>query len=122
MAEIPQDAKYTAEHEYVKPAGGDPSVVVVGITDFAQGELGDVVYVELPSVGARVSAGDTFGGVESVKTASDLYAPVSGEVVAKAGATAVIQPGGSVRDDDVIAAADQHGMAMVFTGMRPFRH
>ena len=81
MAEIPQDAKYTAEHEYVKPAGGDPSVVVVGITDFAQGELGDVVYVELPKVGARFGAHDVFGTIEAVKAVSELFSPLAGEIV-----------------------------------------
>ena len=81
MAEIPQDAKYTAEHEYVKPAGGDPAVVVIGITDFAQGELGDVVYVELPKVGARFGAHDVFGTIEAVKAVSELFSPLAGEVV-----------------------------------------
>ena len=81
MAEIPQDAKYTAEHEYVKPAGGDPSVVVIGITDFAQGELGDVVYVELPKVGTRFGAHDVFGTIEAVKAVSELFSPLAGEVV-----------------------------------------
>ena len=82
MAEIPNDAKYTPEHEYVKPdAAGDPSVVVVGITDFAQGELGDVVYVELPKVGARFGAHDVFGTIEAVKAVSELFSPLAGEVV-----------------------------------------
>ena len=81
MAEIPQDAKYTAEHEYVKPAGGDAAIVVVGITDFAQGELGDVVYVELPKVGARFGAHDVFGTIEAVKAVSELFSPLAGEVV-----------------------------------------
>lgn len=81
MAEIPQDAKFTAEHEYVKPAGGDSSVVVVGITDFAQGELGDVVYVELPKVGARYGAHDVFGTIEAVKAVSELFCPLAGEIV-----------------------------------------
>ena len=75
----PSDRRYTSEHEWVKPEAD--TAYVVGITAFAQDQLGDIVYVELPKVGDRVSAGKTFGVVESVKTASDLYAPVSGEVV-----------------------------------------
>jgi len=73
----PQDRRYTSEHEWVKLEG---DVAVVGITDFAQDQLGDVVYVELPKVGDKVEAMKPFGVVESVKTASDLYAPVSGTV------------------------------------------
>ena len=80
MAEIPDDLLYTEEHEYVKPAG-ESGVYVVGITDYAQGELGDIVYVELPSVGDKFSKGDVFGTVEAVKAVSDLYSPLSGEVV-----------------------------------------
>ena len=74
----PADRRYTSEHEWIKPEGDH---YVVGITAFAQDQLGDIVYVELPKVGDRVEAGNTFGVIESVKTASDLYAPVSGEVV-----------------------------------------
>jgi glycine cleavage system H protein len=74
----PEDRKYTKEHEWVKLEGG---VAVVGITSFAQDQLGDVVYVELPSVGDRVQMMKPFGVIESVKTASDLYAPVTGEVI-----------------------------------------
>jgi glycine cleavage system H protein len=74
----PADRRYTAEHEWIKPEGQHH---VVGITAFAQDQLGDIVYVELPRVGDRVEAGQAFGVIESVKTASDLYAPVSGEVV-----------------------------------------
>lgn len=73
----PTDRRYTAEHEWVKLDG---DVAVVGITDFAQDQLGDVVYVELPKVGDRVEANKPFGVVESVKTASDLFAPVSGTI------------------------------------------
>ena len=80
MAEIPNDAMYTREHEYVKPADGD-SVVLIGITDFAQGELGDVVYVELPKVGATFGAHDVFGTIEAVKAVSELFCPLPGEVV-----------------------------------------
>jgi len=79
MSEIPGDLKYTKEHEWVRVAGDE---AVVGITDYAQGELGDIVFVETPEVGATIAAGDSFGVAESVKTVSDLYAPVSGEVTA----------------------------------------
>jgi glycine cleavage system H protein len=77
-AENPADRRYTTEHEWIKPEGEH---YVVGITAFAQDQLGDIVYVELPKVGDRIEAGKPFGVIESVKTASDLYAPVSGEVV-----------------------------------------
>jgi glycine cleavage system H protein len=80
VAEIPQELQYTKEHEYVK-ATDDASVVTVGITDFAQGELGDVVYVELPKVGRTLGAHDTFGTIEAVKAVSELYSPLAGEVV-----------------------------------------
>ncbi len=75
---IPEGLKYSREHEWVRVEG---SRAYIGITDYAQDELGDIVYVELPDKGAEVRAGDTFGTVESVKTVSDLYAPVSGRVV-----------------------------------------
>jgi len=77
---VPADLRYTREHEWARSEGEE---VVVGITDFAQHELGDVVYVELPSIGARVEANREFGVVESVKSASDLYSPVTGEVVGR---------------------------------------
>ena len=76
---IPSDLKYTKEHEWIKIEGDNASI---GITDYAQGELGDVVFVELPSVGSEVKAMDTFGTIEAVKAVSDLFAPVTGEVVA----------------------------------------
>jgi glycine cleavage system H protein len=75
----PPDRRYTSEHEWIKADGDE---YLVGITSFAQDQLGDIVYVELPKVGDHVEAGTAFGVIESVKTASDLYAPVSGEVVA----------------------------------------
>ena len=81
MSEIPKDLLYTEEHEYVKPTG-DAGVYAIGVTDYAQGELGDVVFVELPKVGAKFGKHDVFGTVEAVKAVSELYAPVSGEVVA----------------------------------------
>ena len=80
MSEIPQDLLYTEDHEYLKPAG-EAGVVFIGITDYAQGELGDVVFVELPKVGAKLKKHDVFGTIEAVKAVSELYAPVSGEVL-----------------------------------------
>ena len=73
----PADLKYTKEHEWVRIAGG---IGTVGITDFAQQQLGDVVYVDLPEVGAKLTAGQVFGSIESVKAVSELFAPVGGEV------------------------------------------
>jgi len=80
VSEIPADLYYTEEHEWVRRTGED--TVRVGITDYAQSALGDVVFVQLPDVGADVSAGESFGEVESTKSVSDLYAPVSAKVVA----------------------------------------
>lgn len=80
MSNIPADLKYTESHEWVR-AEAD-GTVTVGITEFAQDALGDIVFVELPKVGATFTAGDDAAVVESVKAASDIYAPVSGEVVA----------------------------------------
>lgn len=78
MSNVPPDLHYTKSHEWVRLEG---DVATIGITDFAQAELGDVVYVDLPSVGRVLQAGDPFGSVESVKAVSDLYAPVAGEVI-----------------------------------------
>ncbi len=86
--ELPSGLKYSREHEWVRVEG---NIAVIGITDFAQSELGDVVYVELPEVGAEVEANNTFGVVESVKAVSDLFAPVSG-VVVEANTTLEDQP------------------------------
>jgi glycine cleavage system H protein len=80
VSEIPPDLSYTAEHEWVQRVGDD--TVRVGITDFAQSSLGDVVFVQLPDVGTDVSAGESFGEVESTKSVSDLYSPVTAKVVA----------------------------------------
>ncbi|GHJ44509.1 glycine cleavage system H protein [Catellatospora sp. TT07R-123] len=77
---IPEDLKYTAEHEWVSTGGG---TVRVGITHFAQDALGDIVYVQLPETGAKVDAGDSFGEVESTKSVSEIYAPISGTVTAR---------------------------------------
>ncbi|MCL5035162.1 MAG: glycine cleavage system protein GcvH [Bacteroidetes bacterium] len=76
--EFPKDLKYTKEHEWIR-VDGDTGVV--GITEYAQGELGDVVFVELPASGTKLQQGKQFGTIEAVKTVSDLFAPVSGEVV-----------------------------------------
>ena len=81
MSEIPKDLLYTEEHEYVKPTD-DASVVAIGITDYAQGELGDIVFIELPKVGATFDKHDVFGTVEAVKAVSELFSPLAGEVVA----------------------------------------
>ncbi|EQB1801746.1 glycine cleavage system protein GcvH [Listeria monocytogenes] len=76
---LPKDLLYTEEHEWVK---ADDGSYVIGITDFAQDQLGDIVFVELPEVGDTVTKGDSIGSIESVKTVSDFYAPVTGKVVA----------------------------------------
>ena len=76
---VPNDLRYTKEHEWVRVRGQEAEV---GITDFAQGELGDVVFVELPQVGAHLAQMKSFGTIDAVKTVSDLFAPVSGEVAA----------------------------------------
>lgn len=78
----PADLKYTVEHEWLRTPGDAAGSVRVGITDYAQDALGDIVYVSLPEVGATVAAGDACGELESTKSVSDVYAPVSGEVVA----------------------------------------
>ena len=79
MPDFPSDLLYTEEHEYLK-ATGEEDVYVVGITAWAQGELGDVVYVELPEVGATYNKMDVFGTIEAVKAVSDLYCPVTGDI------------------------------------------
>lgn len=78
MSNIPEELKYTIEHEWTKTDG---DTVVVGITDFAQSSLGDIVFVELPEVGRELNRNDAFGVVESIKSVSDLYSPLSGTVV-----------------------------------------
>jgi glycine cleavage system H protein len=80
VSNIPQDLLYTEDHEYLKPAG-DKGVVYIGVTDYAQGELGDIVFIELPKVGAKFKKHDVFGTIEAVKAVSELYAPVGGEVL-----------------------------------------
>lgn len=98
MANVPSDLLYTEEHEYLKPAGN--GVYHVGITDYAQGELGDIVYVELPNVGDKFSRMDVFGTVEAVKAVSDLYCPVSGEVV---------EVNSALADDPAVVNSDPYG-------------
>ena len=97
MANIPQDLRYTKEHEYVKTAG---DVVIVGITDYAQGELGDVVYVDLPKTGASFDGMQLFGTIEAVKAVSDLYCPVAGEVV---------ETNGALEGDPALVNRDPYG-------------
>jgi glycine cleavage system H protein len=75
---IPEELKYTNEHEWVRE---EEDYIVIGITDFAQDALGEIVYIELPTEGDEINKGDSFGAVESTKSVSDLYAPVSGEVI-----------------------------------------
>jgi glycine cleavage system H protein len=81
VANVPDDLRYTADHEYVKRAP-EAGVVIIGVTDYAQGELGDVVFVNLPKVGDHYDAHQAFGTIEAVKAVSDLYCPIAGNVVA----------------------------------------
>ncbi|MCK5691979.1 MAG: glycine cleavage system protein GcvH [Bacteroidetes bacterium] len=75
---VPAELKYTAEHEWIRVEGDE---IVIGVTEFAQGELGDVVFIEIETEGESLSRGETFGTIEAVKTVSDLYMPVDGEIV-----------------------------------------
>jgi glycine cleavage system H protein len=97
----PDDRKYTNDHEWVRMAG---DTAEVGITDFAQQQLGDVVYVELPDVGAQVTSGQTFGSIESVKAVSELFAPVSG---------AVVEVNASLKDHPEVVNARPHETWMI---------
>ena len=85
MTETPADLLYTSDHEWVRRGEASPDEAVIGITDFAQDQLGDVVYLDLRAAGDSISAGERFGEIESVKTVSDLYAPISGDVLAANG-------------------------------------
>jgi glycine cleavage system H protein len=76
---VPSELHYTHDHEWLRVEGAEG---VIGITDYAQGELGDIVFLDLPDVGTKITAGKTFGSIEAVKAASDMFAPVSGEVIA----------------------------------------
>lgn len=80
MSSIPQDLLYTSDHEYVKKTA-DAAVVLVGITDYAQGELGDIVYLEMPAAGKKFGAHEVFGTIEAVKAVSELFSPLAGEVL-----------------------------------------
>ena len=94
---IPDDLKYSKEHEWVKLEG---DIAVTGITDFAQGELGDIVFIELPEVGSKVEFMQPFGTIEAVKAVSDLFSPLSGEVV---------EVNTSIEDDAGIVNSDPYG-------------
>jgi glycine cleavage system H protein len=95
--QIPEDLRYTEEHEWARLEG---DTVVVGITDYAQEQLGDIVYVELPEIGEDFARGETIGEVESVKARSDLYTPVSGEVV---------EANEDLMDDPAVVNQDPYG-------------
>jgi len=97
MAEIPQELKYTEDHEWVRV---EDDIVTFGITDYAQGELGDVVFLELPDVGDEVTQGEAFGSIEAVKTVADLFAPISG---------AVTEINGALEDDPAVVNRDPYG-------------
>ena len=99
MSEIPEGLFYTEEHEYLKPTDED-GIFLVGVTDYAQGELGDVVYIELPEVGAAFQKMDPFGNIEAVKAVSDLYCPVAGEIV---------EVNSALDDDPAVVNADPYG-------------
>lgn len=85
MSSIPADLLYTKDHEYVKKTA-DASVVIVGITDYAQGELGDIVFLDMPKAGRKVAAHEVFGTIEAVKAVSELYSPLAGEIIEVNGA------------------------------------
>src|SRR5687768_2030883 len=97
----PADMQYTKDHEWIRVAG---DTAEIGITDFAQAQLGDVVYVELPEKGSTIAAGQSFGSIESVKAVSELFAPVSGEV---------IDVNATLKDRPEAVNADPHGTWMI---------
>ena len=99
MSDIPSDFRYTEEHEYLK-AAGDDGVYIVGITDYAQGELGDVVFVELPEAGSSFNRMEVFGTIEAVKAVSDLYCPVDGTIV---------EVNAALDDDPSLVNSDPYG-------------
>lgn len=99
MSHIPADLLYTEEHEFLK-ATDEPDVFVVGITDYAQGELGDVVFVELPDAGSSYGKMDAFGTIEAVKAVSDLYCPVAGEI---------LDVNAALQDDPSLVNSDPYG-------------
>lgn len=95
--DTPSDLKYTEEHEWLRVDG---DTVEIGITDYAQGELGDIVFVELPSVGDQIERGESFGTIEAVKAVSDLYAPITGKVT---------EINDSLEDDPTVINRDPYG-------------
>jgi glycine cleavage system H protein len=97
----PADRQYTKDHEWIRISG---DTAEIGITDFAQQQLGDVVYVDLPESGKTITAGESFGSIESVKAVSELYAPMSGEVV---------EVNGHLKDHPEVVNADPHGAWMI---------
>jgi len=97
----PADRKYTKDHEWIRVAGDTGEI---GITDYAQQQLGDVVYVELPEVGRKIAAGESFGSIESVKAVSELFAPMSGEVV---------EINDSLKNRPEVVNSDPHGTWMI---------
>jgi glycine cleavage system H protein len=99
MSDIPEGLLYTEEHEYLKP-GDEANVFFVGVTDYAQGELGDVVYVELPEAGANFEKMEPFGTIEAVKAVSDLFCPVKAEVV---------EVNAALDDDPALINSDPYG-------------
>jgi glycine cleavage system H protein len=99
MSDIPTGLLYTEEHEYLKPTD-EEGVFLVGVTDYAQGELGDVVFLELPSEGESFGKGDVFGTIEAVKAVSDLYSPVGGDVV---------EVNTALDDDPALVNSDPYG-------------
>jgi glycine cleavage system H protein len=99
VSNVPDDLVYTTEHEYVQRTE-DPSIVRVGITDYAQGELGDVVYVSLPKPGEQFTTHESFGTIEAVKAVSELYSPIAGEVV---------EVNGALEADPAVVNRDPYG-------------
>jgi glycine cleavage system H protein len=99
MSKIPEGYRYTEEHEYVRETDKEDEFLV-GVTDYAQGELGDVVFVELPQVGDTFDRMDVFGTIEAVKAVSDLYSPLSGEIV---------EVNGALDDDPAVVNSDPYG-------------
>jgi len=100
MSNVPKDLRYTDEHEYVKSTA-DPAVVQIGITDYAQGELGDVVFVELPKPGVSYTKKQVFGTIEAVKAVSELYCPLAGTVV---------EANGALEGDPALVNKDPYGV------------
>jgi glycine cleavage system H protein len=105
LSNVPDDLVYTKEHEYVAKTG-DPAVVRIGITDYAQGELGDVVFVNLPKPGEKVDGHQSFGTIEAVKAVSELYAPLAGEVV---------EVNGALESDPAVVNRDPYGDGWMIT-------